>query len=127
MIEHIDNYSQTSGILWQFCRDELASDANGTIVDFNAANSITDLFKIKEKMTGQTGNNGTKDVETMVSLKYLSNFWKTLEKSLINCKINFDLNWSKNCVIISTAVAVQDATFWTTDTKLLIPVVTLKE
>ena len=111
MIEHIDNYSQTSGILWQFCRDEPASDANGTIVDFNAANSITDLFKIKEKMTGQTGNNGTKDVETMVPLKYLSNFWKTLEKSLINCKINFDLNWSKNCVIISTAVAVQDATF----------------
>ena len=127
MIEHIDNYSQTSGILWQFCRDELASDANGTIVDFNAANSITDLFKIKEKMTGQTGNNGTKDVETMVSLKYLSNFWKTLEKSLINCKINFDLNWSKNCVIISTAVAVQDTTFWATDTKLFIPVVTLKE
>ena len=127
MIEHIDNYSQTSGILWQFCRDEPASDANGTIVDFNAANSITDSFKIKEKMTGQTGNNGTKNVETMVPLKYFSNFWETLEKSLINCKINFDLNWSKNCVIISTAVAVQDATFWTTDTKLFIPVVTLKE
>ena len=79
MIEHIDNYSQTSGILWQFCRDEPASDANGTIVDFNAANSITDSFKIKEKMTGQTGNNGTKNVETMVPLKYLSNFWETLE------------------------------------------------
>ena len=39
-------------------------------------------------MTSQTGNNGTKNVEIMVSLKYLSNFWRSLEMSLINCEIN---------------------------------------
>ena len=49
MIEHIDNYSQTSGILWQFCRDEpTINAADGAIADFTEANAITDLFKVKE-------------------------------------------------------------------------------
>ena len=39
-------------------------------------------------MTGQTGNDGTKDVQIMVPLEYLSNFWKTLEMPLISCEIN---------------------------------------
>ena len=48
-------------------------------MNFNAENATTDSFKIKEKITGQTVNNGTKNVKVMVSLKYLSNFWRTLE------------------------------------------------
>ena len=56
-------------------------------------------LKIKEKITGQRHNNGTKKVKIMVPLKYLSNFWGTLEMCLINWEINLDLNWSKNCVI----------------------------
>ena len=67
-------------------------------------------------MTGQTGNNGIKNVEIMVPLKYLSNFWRTLEMSLINCEINLILTWSANCVIVSTDVANQNATFEITDT-----------
>ena len=39
-----------------------------------------------------------KNVEIMVSLKYLSNFWKTIEMPLINCEINLDLNWYKNAL-----------------------------
>ena len=62
---------------------------------FFPANAITDSFKIKEKITGQTCNNGRKDVELMVPLKHVSNFWKTLEMPLINCEINLYLNWSK--------------------------------
>ena len=46
-------------------------------------------------MLGQTGNDGTKNVEIMVSLKYLSNFWRTLEMPLINCEISLELKWSK--------------------------------
>ena len=61
----------------------------------------------------------------MVPLKYLSNFWRTLEMYLINCEINFVLTWSANCVIVSTNVANQNATFEITDTKLCVPVVTL--
>ena len=56
---------------------------------------------IKVKLTGQTGDNGTKNVEIMVSLKHLSNFWTTLEMFLINCDITLDLKWSGNYVIVA--------------------------
>ena len=63
LIQYSDNYLKISGILWQYCRDEPAINAtNGNIVNFNADNAITDLFKIKEKVTGQTRIEGTKDV-----------------------------------------------------------------
>ena len=93
--------------------------------DFNPANATTDSSKIKEKIIRQTGNNGTRNVEIMVPLKYQSKFWKTLEMSLIKCKINLDLNWSKSCVVVATDVPDQSTTFSVTDTKLYIPVVTL--
>ena len=75
-------------------------------------------------MSGQTGNDGTK-IEIMVPLKYLRNFWRTLEMLLINCEINLILIWSANCVIVSLNNANQNATFEITDTKLYVPVVTL--
>ena len=61
----------------------------------------------------------------MVPLKCLSNFWRTVEMPLINCEISLDLNCSKKCVVVATAVADQSATFSETDTKLYTPVVTL--
>ena len=61
----------------------------------------------------------------MVPLKYLSNFWSTLEMSLNNYKINFDLNWSKNFAILVTVVTDQETKFSITDTKPYVPVVTL--
>ena len=73
-------------------------------------------------MTCETGDDRTKSVERMVSLKFLSNFWRTLEIPLINCEINFILT---NCDIGSTNVANQNETFETTDTKLYVPIITL--
>ena len=61
----------------------------------------------------------------MVPLKYLSNFWRTLEMALINCEVNLILIWSANCVIVYTYIAYQGATFEITETKLYVPVVTL--
>ena len=61
----------------------------------------------------------------MVSLKYLSNFWRTLEMLLINCEVNLILTWSADCVIIYTNVANQIPTFTITETNLYVPVVTL--
>ena len=62
----------------------------------------------------------------MVPLKYLTNFWKTLEMPLINCEITVNLNQSEKCVIVATDVADQAALFSITDdTKLYVPVVTL--
>ena len=65
---------------------------NGDITDFNEGNTtISNSFKVKEKITDQTGNNGTKIAEIMVSIKYLSNFWRTLEMPLINCEVELML------------------------------------
>ena len=61
----------------------------------------------------------------MVPLKYLSNFWRTLEMPLINCEVNLILTWSSNCVLAATTIQNQAATFEITDTKLYVPVVTL--
>ena len=61
----------------------------------------------------------------MVPLKYLSNFWKTLEMSLINYEINLILTWSTNCLIIDAPIDNRITIFTITDTKLYVPVVTL--
>ena len=125
LIEYSDNYAKTTGSLWQYCKDISArNDANNAIIIFAEGNT-TDSFKFKAKITGQTGNDRTKDVEIMVPLKYLSNFWRTLEMPLVNCKVNLILTWSSTCVLIATGVQNQNATFVITSTKLYVPVVTL--
>ena len=91
LIEYSNNYAKTSGSLWQYCKDIPArNNNNNEIIEFTAGNT-TDSFNFKAKTTGQTGNDGTKDVEIMVSLKYLSNFWRTLEMPLINYEVNLIL------------------------------------
>ena len=125
LIEYSDNYAKTTGNLWQYCKDIPArNNTNNAIIIFSEDN-ITDSFKFKVNFTGQTGNEGTKDVEIMVPLKYLSNFWRTLEMPLIKCEVNNFLTWSSNCVLIATNNQNQVATFEITDTKLYVPVVTL--
>ena len=117
LIEYSDNYAKTTGSLWQYCKDIPARDNNNEITEFTAGNT-TDSFNFKAKITGQTGDDGTKDVEIIVPLKYLSNFWRTLEMPLINCEVNVILTWSSTCVLISTNIPNQNATFAVTDTKL---------
>ena len=58
----------------------------------------TGLLCIK-KITGTTNNNSKLNAEIVVPLKYLSNFWRSLDLPLINCEIEHDLTWSKYCVI----------------------------
>ena len=92
---------------------------------------------------GVTHNNLTKnDVKIVVPLKYLSNFWRSLNIPLITCKIELILTWFKNCVLISKATREanygtnpviyeidnpENATFQITDTKMYVPVVTLSK
>ena len=59
LIEYIDNYSKTSGTLGQYAKDTPAIDNNNAIVNFTN-NNLTDSINFKVKMTGQTGDNGTK-------------------------------------------------------------------
>ena len=124
LIEYSDNYAKTTGSLWQYYKDIPARNNNNEINEFTGGNT-TDSFNFKAKITGQTGNGGTKDVEIIVPLKYLSIFWRTLEMPLINCEVNLILTWSSTCVFIATNIPNQNATFEITDTKLYVPVVTL--
>ena len=78
LIEYSDNYGKTFGSVWQYCKDIPPVNNNNAIVDFTGAN-LTNSFNFKAKITGQTGDDGTKNVEILVPLKYLSNFWRTLE------------------------------------------------
>ena len=78
----------------EYCKEIPAVNDDEAIVDFNGANA-TDPFNFKTKITGQTTDNnnngnitGRVDVEIMAPLKYLSNFWKTLEMPLINMNLN---------------------------------------
>ena len=112
LIEYSNNYSKTSGSLWQYYRD----DPND-----NIAQSESFKYKIKIMRKTHTASN-TKDVEIAVPLKYLSNFWRTLKMLFISCEINLTLTWSEDCVISSRTGATK---FKITDTKLYVPIVTL--
>ena len=112
LIEYGDNYSKSSGSLWQYYKD-----------DPNDHKADSESFKSKIKITGKTPEEGnTKDVEIIVPLKYLSNFWRTLEIPLTNYEANLILTWSKDCVITNSTGKGQ---FSITNTKLYIPAVTL--
>ena len=112
MIEYSDNYSKTSGGLYQYYKDE----PNNNIAD-------SESFKSEIKITGKTPDDGnTKDVEIIVPLKYLSKFWRTLEMPLIKCEVNLILTWSRDCVITNST---RKGKFAITETKLYVLVVTL--
>ena len=125
LIEYSNACSKISGSIGQYYRDEPAKDDRGNIIDFPADSNNSNLFKFKQQITGQTGNGGRKDNYIMVTLKYLSNFWRRLEMPLINCKITPQLTCSKKCILVAGSVANQMPKVRTTDTKLYVPVVTL--
>ena len=81
LTEYSDNYSDISGSLWQFKRDEMEGD-----VDLTADNSLS--FKYKSSFIGNTDTDGAnrknESVKIAITLKYLSNFWRSLEMPLIN-------------------------------------------
>ena len=108
--------------LWQCCKDIPARNSSNIIEEFTEGNT-TDSFKFKAKITVKTRNKGTKNVEIMVPLKYLSNFWRTLEMPQINCEVNLILTWSSTCVLVSTNINNQNERFTITDIKLYVPVV----
>ena len=114
LIEYSDNYAKTTGSLRQYCKDIPPRNDNNQIIVFDV-NNVTDSFNFKVRFIGQI----------MVPLKYLSNFWRTLEMPLINCEVNLILTWSSTCVLIATGIQNPAATFAITDTKLYVPVVTL--
>ena len=83
----------------------------------------SESFKFKIKITGNTPADGNAKVaEIIAPLKYLSNFWRTLEMLLINCEVNLILTWSKDSVITNSE---GEAKLAITETKLYVPAVIL--
>ena len=123
LIEYSDNYQDSSAALYQYKRDE-PPEADA-VADLTANNSSS--FKYKINLLGDPAHAGgiaRRIVKVVVPLKYLSNFFRSLEMPLINCKINLNLTWKKECVLSTDA---GDAVFIINDTKLYIPVVTLSK
>ena len=97
--------------MWQYYSDQPALNNNENIISFCADSNNSKSF--------------TKDVKTMFPLKYLSNFGRTREMSIINCEINLQLKWSNKFILVAEAVANKNPAFQITNTKLYVPVVTL--
>ena len=123
LIEYSDNYQDSSATLYQYKRDE-PPEANA-IADLAANNSSS--FKYKINLLGNrnvVAGIVRLNVKVVVPLKYLSNFLRSLEMPLINCKIKLNLTWGKKCVLSTN---VGDAVFIINDTKMYVPVVTLSK
>ena len=83
-------------------------------------------FKYKAALSGKTANDvkntnsSVKDAKIIAPLKCLSNFWRSLEMPLINCKVYLELHWIENCILSS---AGDFEKFKITDAKLHVPIV----
>ena len=119
LLEYSDNYEDSTGSFFHFKRSEITTGDDNN-VDITVANSK--LFACRANLIGHAVNN----VELVVSLKYISNFFRLLEMPLINCKIHLELELYPNCLLCSDdAAAGNNVTFQITDTKLYVPIVSL--
>ena len=141
LIEFSDNYSDSSGSLYQFKRDESPMNNAGNPLNVALDNSTSFRYKASflEKADddddddGDDGNDRSlRNTKIIVPLKYLSIFFRSLEMPLINCKIHLELNWNNNCALYGADIYAgvdkgndREATFQITSTKLYVPVVTL--
>ena len=143
LLEYNKNYRKTTGSLWNYYRDEPSSTIGANNITHSILNSESFDYKANFMENGVTQNNLTKNnVKIVVPLKYLSNFWRSLNIPLINCEVELILTWFKNCVLINKSTRDADynadpiiyeidipenAIFQITDTKLYVPVVSLSK
>ena len=128
LIEYPDNYQDSSATHYQYKRDEPPANLPNNLATNNSSS-----FKYKVDLLGNpdvNNNVATLNVKVVVPLKYLSNFFRSLEMPLINCKIKLNLTWKKESVLSTNADAADAANnliFIINDTKLYVPVVTLSK
>ena len=101
LIECSNSYSDTSGSLWQFKRDEVPDNNADLTIDSSQS------FKYNAALLGKTTdvvnniNGSTKDGKIVVRLKYLSDFWRSLEMPLTDCQVYLELKWIEGCILSS--------------------------
>ena len=129
--------------MWNYYRNEPNNGIGGENNNINYLIKDSKSFDYKTSITGKLeGDNTENKVEIFVPLKYLSNYWRTLDMPLFNCKINLIWTWSENCVLTNKATSdaapaqggnppvsrinnPTNSIFKITDTKLYAPVVAL--
>ena len=117
--EYSDSYQDSTESLYQFKRDEPPDD------NADVANNTSSLV-YKSKLISGTDDNNVNNVKLIVPLKYVSSFFISSEMPLVNCKIDLELTWHKDCMISSVnAAGGQLVSFMITNNKLYVPVVTL--
>ena len=122
LIEYLDNYQNSSATLYQYKRDEPPDDIADNLTQDNSKSFD---YKVKLLVNPIFANNIARlNIKIAVPLKYLSNFFRSLEMPLINCKVKLNLTWKKECVLSNQA---GDAVFIINDTKLYVPVVNLSK
>ena len=98
LLEYSSNYSNARGSSWFYFKDE-ATNFNLDIADTDNFKS----FKYKTKLLGKTVAEGArwniKKYNNYLPLKYLSNFWRSLETLFINCKVELKLKWKNHCLL----------------------------
>ena len=131
LIEYSSNYSETTGNLWFYSKGE-TNNFDNNIWDIDQVKSFTYKAKIlgnTEAQSPPNNANGILENATIpVPLKYLSNFWRSLEMPLINCKVELKLKWTKYCVLSANGNDNDNENniiFTIKDTKFYVPVVTL--
>ena len=126
LIEYSHNYQDSSATLYQYKRDEPPEADAVADLTANNSDSLKHKIKLLGNVTEVAGDvAGVRlNVKVVVPLKYLSNFFRSLEMPLINCKIKLNLTWKKECVLSTGA---SEAVFIINDTKLYVPVVTLSK
>ena len=129
LIEYSDNYQDSSATLYQYKRDESPVNDDSNTVNLTADNSDSFKYKIKllgniDQLAADAARVGRLNVKVVVPLKYLSNFFRSSEMPLIDCKIKLNLTWEKECAL---STAADETVFIINDTELYVPVVTLSK
>ena len=139
LLEYSKNYEKTSGSLFNYYRDEpsgITIGAGNYAINISIRNSKSFDYKIKILGSLYAGEDEKEDVTIAIPLKYLGNFWRSLDIPLINCEIILILSWYKECVLVGRAfrgppaaanriIYPTDARFEITDCKLYVPAITL--
>ena len=123
LIEYSDNYQDSSATPYQYKRDEPPEANAAANVRANNSSSFKYIVELLDDPV-LDGAIAKRNVKVVEPLKYLSNFFRSLEMPLINCKIKLNLTWKKACVLSNQA---GNTVFIINDTKMYVPVVTLSK
>ena len=140
LLDYSKKYRKTTGSLWNYYRDEPSNPLSSNSESFKYKTSITgNTYNIGVGEAGYDANKvGKNETEVVISLKHLSNFWRSLNIPLFNCEVELILTGSKNCVLADATrrnaqddnpaiVPPRGLEFELTDTKLYVLVVTLSK